>query len=136
MFNQVMLIGHLGRDPEQRFTNTGTAVTSFSIAVTEKWTGADGQRQEQTTWVKVTAWKKLAELSAQYLKKGSLCLVVGKLESPGAYIGKDGQAMASNEVTAREIKFLTPKGEQGADPRDPNAGPTQQQMIDDDSIPF
>jgi single-strand DNA-binding protein len=135
--NRVTLIGNLGRDPEQRFTPSGDAVTTFSMAMSEYWTAADGQRREKTVWVRITCWRKLAENASQYLHKGSKVCVEGKLEEPNVYLDKEGKPRASLEVTANTLEFLTPKGEQGMDPREPgSADRVQQGMLDDDSIPF
>ena len=74
MYQQITLIGNLGRDPEMRYTPSGQPVTNFSVAVTRAWVGQDGQRQEKTVWFRVTAWRKLAEQASQYLTKGSKVL--------------------------------------------------------------
>lgn len=111
MFQQIMLIGNLGRDPEMRFTPSGVPVTSFSMAVSKKWTGQDGQPQEKTTWFRVSAWRKTAEVANQYLTKGSKVLVVGELEEGRLYTAPDGTQRVSLDVTAQTIKFLTPKSE-------------------------
>lgn len=116
MYQQITLIGNLGRDPEMRYTPTGVPVTSFTMAVSRNWVGQDGQRQEKTTWFRVTAWRKLAETASQYLTKGSKVLVVGELEDPNAYIDREGQARASLEVTAQTIRFLSTRGEAGSAP--------------------
>lgn len=114
MYQQITLIGNLGRDPEMRYTPTGLPVTNFSVAVTRQWAGQDGQRQEKTVWFRVTAWRKLAEQASQYLTKGSKVLIVGELEEPNAYVDKEGKPRASLEVTANTIRFLTPRGEAAA----------------------
>ena len=95
MYQQITLIGNLGRDPEMRYTPSGVAVTSFSVAVSRRWTGQDGQQQEKTVWFRVTAWRKLAETASQYLTKGSKVLIVGTIEEPQAYIDQEGQPRAS-----------------------------------------
>ncbi len=71
MYQQLTLIGNLGNDPEMRYTPSGVAVTSFSLAVSRSWTGKDGQRQEKTIWFRVSAWDKLAETASQYLDQGA-----------------------------------------------------------------
>jgi len=111
MYQQITLIGNLGRDPEMRYTPSGVAVTSFSVAVSRRWTGQDGQQQEKTVWFRVTAWRKLAETASQYLTKGSKVLIVGTIEEPQAYIDREGQPRASLEVTAQDIRFLSTRGE-------------------------
>ena len=137
MYQQITIIGNLGKDPELRFTPSGDQVASFSVATSKSWTGKDGQRNERTIWFRVTAWLKLAELASEYLKKGSRVLVVGEMEEPQAYVDREGKPRASLEMRAQTIRFLTPKGEGGMDPNNPgSAGAVQGQMIDDDSIPF
>jgi single-strand DNA-binding protein len=111
MYQQITLIGNLGRDPEMRYTPSGVPVTTFTVAVDRRWTGQDGQPQEKTTWFRVTAWRKLAELASQYLTKGSKVLIVGTVEEPQAYIDREGQPRASLEVTAQDIRFLSARGE-------------------------
>ena len=82
MYQQITLIGNLGRDPEMRYTPSGVPVTNFSIAVSRSWTGNDGQRQEKTVWFRVAAWQRQAETCNQYLTKGQRVLVVGEMEEP------------------------------------------------------
>ncbi len=138
MYQQITLIGNLGRDPEMRYTPTGVPVTSFTMAVSRNWVGQDGQRQEKTTWFRVTAWRKLAETASQYLTKGSKVLVVGELEDPNAYIDREGQARASLEVTAQTIRFLSTRGEAGSAPVGAGgaAGADNSESMSDEDIPF
>ena len=82
MYQQMTIVGNLGSDPEMRYTATGVPVTSFSVAVSRSWTNQQGERQEKTTWFRVSAWEKLAELCSQYLTKGRQVLVVGEIEEP------------------------------------------------------
>ncbi len=109
MYQTTTIVGYLGGDPEMRYTPSGTPVTSFSVAVNRKWNGKDGEQQEKTTWFRVTAWRKLAENCTQYLHKGSLVLVEGDIDV-SAWTGQDGQPRASLELTARSVRFLSPKG--------------------------
>ncbi len=111
MFQQITIVGNLGRDPEMRYTSTGIPVTSFSVATTRKWTGQDGQQQEKTVWFRVSAWRKQAELANQYLTKGSKVLILGEIDEPRTYTANDGTVRASLEVTANTIRFLSPRGE-------------------------
>lgn len=106
MYQQITLVGNLGNDPEMRYTPNGIPVTSFSLAVSRRWTGQDGQSQEKTLWFRVTAWRKLAETASQYLTKGRQVLVVGELEEPRTFTDKSGAMRVSLDVTASEIRFL------------------------------
>lgn len=107
MYQQIIIVGNLGRDPEMRYTASGVPVTSFSVAVSKRWTGQDGQRQEKTTWFRVTAWRQLAELASQYLTKGRQVMVVGEIDEPDVWTDRDGNHRASLEITARDIRFLS-----------------------------
>lgn len=111
MFQKLTIIGNLGGDPELKYTQAGVPVCSFSVASSEKWTGADGQRHERTLWFRASAWNKLAEVCEKYLQKGSKVFIEGKLTAddngnPRVWTGKDGAARASFEVQVSEIKFL------------------------------
>ena len=117
MYHKIILVGNLGRDPEMRYTPSGAAVTNFSMATSEKWTGQDGQPQERTIWWRVSAFGKTGEACNEYLKKGSKVLVEGRMNAdpktgnPRLWTGNDGQMRASFEVTALTVKFLTPRGD-------------------------
>lgn len=109
MYQQITLIGNLGNEPELRYTPSGVPVVSFNLAVNKSWTDAEGGKQDKTTWFRVTAWRKLAEIAAQYLAKGKQVLIVGELEDARAFTDRDGNNRASLEVTAQTIKFLGAK---------------------------
>ena len=111
MFQQITIVGNLGRDPEMRYTPSGVPVASFSVATSRKFQGADGQMQEKTVWFRVTAWRKTAEIVSQYLTKGSKVLIIGEVEEPRTWVDKDGNTQASLDVTAQTIKFLSARGE-------------------------
>ena len=128
MYQKIIIIGNLGRDPEMRYTPEGSPVTSFSVATSRRF----GDKEE-TTWFRVTVWNKQAETCNQYLHKGSKVLVEGRLRpdnngNPNVFQRKDGTWGASYELTADTVRFLTPKGEEGGQ----NFGP----MDDDEDIPF
>ena len=112
MYQKLVIVGNLGRDPEMRYTPSGQAVTNFSMATSRKWTGSDGQKHEETTWFRVSAWGKQAETCNQYLKKGQKVLVEGRLAidketgGPRVWTDQSGAARASFEVNAIEVKFL------------------------------
>jgi single-strand DNA-binding protein len=142
MFNQIILVGNLGNDPEMRYTPNGVPVTSFSLAVSKRWTSQDGQKQEKTTWYRINAWRKEAELASQYLTKGRQVMVVGELDEARMFTGRDGQVHVSLEVTAHTIRFLGGRGESagGADVGSAHAAPAAnaggEPQISDEDIPF
>ncbi len=105
--NKVMIIGHLGRDPEMRFTASGRPVVSFSVATTRGWTNSEGERQEETEWFHVVAWGGLAELCKKRLHKGSLVYVEGRLQTR-CWEGADGEKHYRTELVAQELIFLDP----------------------------
>jgi single-strand DNA-binding protein len=111
MFQQITLVGNLGRDPEMRYTPSGVPVTSFSVATSKRYQSQDGQWQDKTVWFRATAWRKTAEVASQYLTKGSKVLIVGELEEPRTWVDKDGNTQVSLEVTVQTIKFLSGRGE-------------------------
>ena len=118
MYHKIILVGNLGRDPEMRYTPSGAAVTNFSMATSEKWTGQDGTPQERTIWWRVSVFGKQAESCNEYLKKGSKVLVEGHLRgdekgNPRVYQRQDGTSGASFEVTAASVKFLSTRSEGG-----------------------
>lgn len=137
MYQNTVVIGHLGRDPEMRYTPDGTPVTSFSVATTRKWTNKDGQLQEKTTWFRVTTWRKQAETCNQYLKKGSKIFFRGRLTpdaqgNPRIWNGNDGTPHASFEITASTVRFLSSNNEVAGEPAvEENGGGDQA-----DEIPF
>ncbi len=106
MYQQLTLIGNLGSDPEMRNTANGVPVCTFRLAVNKQWHGQDGEQKEKVTWFRVTAWQKLAEVVNEHLRKGRRVMVVGELENPQAYLNKAGEPAATNEVTARTVRFL------------------------------
>ncbi len=116
MFQKVIIVGNLGRDPEMRYTPDGRSVTTFTVATNETWTDNDGQRQKRTTWWRVTAWGRTAEACNEYLSKGRTVLVEGRLNpdpetgGPRVWTGRDGEPRASYELTALVVKFLGGRG--------------------------
>lgn len=133
MYQQITLIGNLGNDPDMRYTPSGVPVVSFSLAVNKAYIDKDGNKQDKTIWLRVTAWRKMAETVSQYLHKGSRVLVIGELEESRAYTDKSGANRASLEVTAQTIKFLSGKGDNG-DGQAAQVGP--QSLDDGGEIPF
>jgi len=104
-FNKITIVGYLGRDPELRYTPQGTALCKMSIATTEKRKNVTGETEEHTTWFRVTAWGRQAELANEYLAKGRQVYVEGRLRLE-EYTDREGQKRFSAEVSATEIQFL------------------------------
>jgi single-strand DNA-binding protein len=111
-FNKIIIVGHLGRDQETRYTPQGTAVCNFSIATTERRKDRSGESQEITTWFKVSLWGKQAEAVGQYLTKGKQVYVEGRLRTE-EYTDREGNKRISLEVTASDIQLLGSKGDSG-----------------------
>lgn len=107
MYQQIMIIGRLGGDPVKRFTAGGKAVTSFNVATGKSWTDAKGEKHDSTVWFRVSAWEKLAETCEKYLTKGKLVMVVGEMQEPKPFEGKDGTWRASLDLVARDVRFLS-----------------------------
>lgn len=113
MHHMTIIIGNLGKDPEMRYTPSGQAVCSFSVASSRKYTTGGGEQVKETTWFRIQAWGKLAETCNQYLKKGGMVYIEGRLipdketGSPRVFNRQDGTAGASFEVNAQTVRFLS-----------------------------
>ena len=103
--NRLMLIGNVGTDPELRYTPNGNAVTTFRLAVTRRFNGQDGERQDDTEWFTAVTWNLLAEQCSQWLTKGRRVFIEGRLKS-NTWTGTDGVARFGNEVIASRVLFL------------------------------
>jgi single-strand DNA-binding protein len=116
-YHTTIIVGNLGRDPEMRYTPSGQAVTSFSVAVNDDYTNNNGERVKRTIWFRVSAWGKQAETCNQYLKKGSKVLVEGRITAdqstggPRIWTSQDGQPRASFEISAATVRFLSTRSE-------------------------
>ncbi len=110
--NRAQIIGNLGRDPEMRYTPNGKPVTSFTVAVSRVWTKPEGERGEKTDWFNIVAWDRLAEICSQYLAKGSLVYVEGRLETR-SWETENGQKHFRTEIVANEVIILDRKGRGG-----------------------
>jgi single-strand DNA-binding protein len=108
--NRVLLIGRLTRDPELRYIPSGQAVTELGLAVNETWTGKDGQKKEETTFVDVTLWGRQAELACEYLSKGRQVFIEGKLRLD-QWETREGEKRTKLKVTALSMQFLDSKGD-------------------------
>ena len=111
MLNKIMLIGNLGKDPEMNYTQNGTALTKFSLAVSRSYKTSSGEKRDETEWFNIVAWDKLAELCNQYLHKGSKAYIEGRL-SQRKYTDKNGIERYAFDVVASDMQILTPKSAQ------------------------
>ena len=125
--NKVMVIGHLGRDPEMRYTPSGRPVTTFTVAVSRSWNTVDGERHNETEWFNIVAWGNLAEICKQYLNKGQQVYIEGRLQTR-RWDDKEGTKHTSVEVVANEMMML---GERG-DRRDQNHQGSQLDIAPDE----
>jgi single-strand DNA-binding protein len=148
--NKVLLIGNLGRDPEVRYTSSGTAVANFTMATTERWTDRSGERQEKTEWHRIVVWDKQAEIVGEYLRKGRQVFVEGSLQTR-EWTDRDGNKRYTTEVRAQRVQMLGSRDDRGPSSgaarsdRDSDAGPSAgagedaqagDAGYDDDDIPF
>lgn len=106
-YHYTIIVGNVGREPELRYIPSGTAVTSFTVAVNEVWNDrGSGQKKDKTTWYRVTAWAKQAETVNQVVRKGAQIMVAGTMQEPSAFLGKDGQPRASLEMRLQTFQLL------------------------------
>ena len=105
MVNKVILVGRLGTDPEVKYTQDGTPVASFSLATDEQWKDKDGKKVQKTEWHKVVAWRKLGEVCGEYLTKGKLIYIEGKIQTR-QWEDKSGNKRYTTEVIAQIMKML------------------------------
>ncbi len=152
--NKVMLIGRLTRDPEMRYTPSGAPVTTFSLATNRYGQGTDGEKKEYTDYHNVVAWnigkRNLAEICGQYLHKGSLVYIEGRLQTR-SWEGQDGQKRKTTEINATEVQFLETRQQSQAHASAPAAEPLEAAVgaaagathteepsrdVDPDDIPF
>lgn len=123
--NKVMIIGHLGRDPEMRYTPSGRPVTTFTVATSRSWNTVDGERHTETEWFNVVAWGNLAEICKQYLIKGQQVYIEGRLQTR-RWDDKEGNKHSSVEIVANEMMML-------GDRRDSNHQASEQEAPEDSS---
>ena len=110
MVNKVILVGRLGRDPETRYTGGGQAVANFSVATDETYKDKNGERQKRTEWHKIVVWGKQAEIAQQYLKKGALVFIEGRIQSR-EWQDKEGQKRTSFDIVANNFRMLGGRGD-------------------------
>ncbi len=142
MYHTIIIAGNVGKDPEMRYTPSGQAVTSFSVATNRQYTTGNGEQVKETIWFRISTWGKTAEVCNQYVKKGSKVLVEGRLTpdkntgGPRIWTKQDGSAGASFEVTASTVRFLSSRGEDGGAPMQGGGGFEIAEMPPEDDIPF
>ena len=138
MLNRAQIIGHLGRDPESRYLPDGTLTVQLAIATTEKWKDKAGNRQEATTWHRCVVWARLAEIAAEYLRKGALVYVEGRIDHR-KWTDKEGQERYTTEIRVEQLRMLSGRKDGAAAPATTtSAQPATRdsQGPDDDDIPF
>jgi len=146
MYQKITIVGNLGNDPEMRYMPDGTAVTSFSVATNRGWTDkATGQPVKETTWFRVTVWRRQAETANQYLSRGKKVLVEGRLNvdpntgGPKLWTRQDGTVGTSFEITANSVVFLSGRDEDGSydgPSGDGGGNPGGGGAQEEDEIPF
>jgi single-strand DNA-binding protein len=138
--NKVMLIGNLGRDPEVRYTPSGVAVATFTVATNESWRDQDGNTQERTEWHNIVAWRKLAEICGEWLKKGKKVYIEGRLQTRSYDDKNTGTKRYITEIVADNMIMLDSRGggEAGQQPSASQAPeePLSQGASKDDDLPF
>lgn len=138
--NKVILIGRLGSDPELKYTPNGTAQAQISLATSEKWKDSDGNQQEKTEWHRIIAWRRQAEFVGEWLKKGQLVSIEGKLQTRSWEA--DGQKKYMTEIVADNITMLGSRAEggggskSGEPPKVEEPPDTVNDVEDDDDLPF
>lgn len=138
--NKVMLIGNLGKDPELRYTGSGVAVATFSLATNESWKDQDGNLQERTEWHNIVAWRKLAEICGEWLKKGKKIYIEGRIQTRSYDDKNTGAKKYITEIVADSMIMLDGKGGAGNEGPAPGAASQPEPQIGasekDDPLPF
>ncbi len=136
--NKVILIGNLGRDPEIRYTASGTAVANFTIATTDNWTNKDGTKEARTEWHRIVAWGRLGEICGEYLSKGKSVYIEGRIQTR-EWEDKEGNKRQTTEIVAYQMQMLGGKGYTESiseAPPSSSANNTTKTEIEQDDIPF
>jgi single-strand DNA-binding protein len=135
--NKVMIIGHLGRDPEMRYTPSGRPVTTFTVATSRSWNTVDGERHQETEWFNVVAWGNLAEICKQYLTKGQQVYVEGRLQTRH-WEDKEGVKHSSVEIVSNEMMMLGDRRDSGSTEKHTAdvTEETESPSADEDEFPF
>jgi single-strand DNA-binding protein len=135
--NRVMLIGNLGKDPELRYTTSGVAVATFSVATNESWKDQDGNQQERTEWHNIVAWKKLAEICAEWLKKGKKVYIEGRIQTRSYDDKNTGAKKYITEIVAENMIMLDSRGsDSSSGGQATSAVEEPRSSAKDDDLPF
>ena len=138
MYQKIIIVGNLGRDPEMRYTPSGQAVTSFPIATNRTYTDSSGQKVSETVWFRVSVWGKQAESCNSYLRKGRRAMIEGRLTAdpqsggPRIWTRQDGSPGASFEITATSVQFMDSKNDLAGEMEEGGGG----SEMGEDEIPF
>ena len=135
MINKAILVGRLGADPEVRYTQDGTMVTSFRLATDEQWKDKNGEKTQKTEWHRIVTFRKLAEICGNYLSKGKLIYVEGRIQTR-AWDDKDGIKRYTTEIIASNMQMLDRKGQDSDQPRSNQASPFSGPESVEDDVPF
>jgi single-strand DNA-binding protein len=134
--NKVMLIGNLGADPEIRYTPSGAAVANFNMATKAQWTTKEGEKQDRTEWHRIVAWRRLGEICGEYLHKGSLVYIEGRLQTR-SWEDRDGNKRYTTEIVAQGMQMLDRAGQSAEAVSTEERFPTEEPLdVPDDDIPF
>jgi len=136
--NKVILIGRLGADPEIRYTPSGAEVATFRMATSEAWTNKNGEKEERTEWHRIVAWRGLAKICGEYLSKGKLVYIEGRLRTRN-WEDRDGNKRTVTEIEATEMKMLGGPGEGGKKAKgmgEDYPAPAAPSLKEEDDIPF
>ncbi len=134
--NKVMLIGNLGADPEIRYTPSGAAVANFNMATRAQWTNKEGEKQDRTEWHRIVAWRRLGEICGEYLHKGSLVYIEGRLQTR-SWEDRDGNKRYTTEIVAQGMQMLDRAGKSAEAVSTEERFPTEEPLdVPDDDIPF
>jgi single-strand DNA-binding protein len=141
--NKVILVGNVGKDPDVRYSQSGTPVANFSLATNERFKDRSGEWQDRTEWHNIVAWQRLAEIVGEYVAKGSKVYVEGKLQTTSWEDRQSGERKYRTEIVARDLRQLGPRGNAGGDHQRPTHDENQDQPshagsgeIVDQDIPF
>jgi single-strand DNA-binding protein len=133
--NKVILIGRLGADPEIRYTPSGAEVANFRIATSENWTNKNGEKEERTEWHRIVAWRNLAKICGEYLSKGRLVYIEGKIRTR-TWEDREGNKRSTTEIEAMDMKMLGGTGEQDRKAKEPEPDQPPPPAKDEEDIPF